>query len=109
MCGKKEELSSSIISLLNSNETEYGKAMSFFKDNFSYEKVLNKWETLFYYGNIESNHIINWGYRYKWLKVVLRYVKNIMPSFIVKRLPPLERIILCIERLVKGRVTYMDS
>lgn len=109
LCGKKEELSSSIISLLNSNETEYGKAMSFFKDNFSYEKVLNKWETLFYYGNIESNHIINWGYRYKWLKVVLRYVKNIMPSFIVKRLPPLERIILCIERLVKGRVTYMDS
>ena len=51
--------------------------------------------------------IPNLLYRFKWLKEMIRNIKQAVPF--LKYMPMLERVLIFIERKLNGRVTYIDS
>lgn len=104
-----DNLASSIINLLNTNETQYLQAKQYFDRNFSIDAVIPQWENLFMSGAVNGTHgISNPFYRLKWLKELLRQVSQIFP-FVYKINPTVERVYLFFERLINGRNTYIDS
>lgn len=107
--GRAGDLAHNIIELLNSNESDYSRALSYFESNFSPESVIPKWEELFLKGTVKyDNSLSNPSYRLKWLKESLRKMSIRFP-FIYRINPTVERLYLFVERLVKGRITYIDS
>lgn len=106
---KRKDLYKSVVKLLNSNHTNYSDTMEYFHVNFSYETVVKRWEELFHNGDLKKDKkVINWGYRLKWLKEIVGKSKKIFP-LLDKVLPNVERILLFIERKLKGNITYLDS
>lgn len=101
-----EQLSKSIIELLRSEYSSYDETVTYFRDNFSQEVVIKKWEELIIRDNLSIGRTSNLKYRYKWLKILLKNVKSLLPF--CKRLPHLERILLYIERRKHGKITYLD-
>ena len=49
----------------------------------------------------------NGHYRLKWLKEIKRRLSVLLPF--MYKVPSVERILLFLERMRKGRVTYIDS
>lgn len=104
-----DDLASNIIELLNSNESNYSQALSYFESNFSPESVIPRWEKLFLSGTVQcEKNLSNPSYRLKWLKECLRRLSTHFPS-IYRINPTIERLYLFGERLIKGRTTYIDS
>lgn len=105
---KRGELAEVVIELLKSSDNEYEKSMDYFEDKFSYDTVIARWEELLHTGSVYyEDKLTNLFYRYKWLKELLRIVKQHLP--ILYHMPMLERILIFIERKRFGRVTYIDS
>ena len=103
-----DELAQYIIELLNSNHTDYTAALEYFKKNFSYDSIVERWETLILKGTLSNEKITNPGYRLKFLKELLRRLKNVFPCFY--KLPPIERILLFVEkRILRVDFRYIDS
>lgn len=102
------DLAKNVIRLLKEQDNpNYEETMNFFEKHFSYDSVIQKWEAFLCSGVVESAPMHNIWYRLKWLKIIKRNVSRKF-SFIYK-LPPIERILLYVERIYKGRVTYIDS
>lgn len=104
----RSQLVQNIIKTLNSTESYYDDAMNHFTSNFSQNAVVKEWERLLKGINNTKTEIINRNYRLKWLKIILKKIKN-RSSFLNKELPMVERILLFIERKLYGPVTYLDS
>lgn len=104
----RKQLARSIIKALRMEKDDYKNAMDYFRNEFSYETVSQHWEELVKTGNVYfENKSSNLGYRFKWLKKYLHICKKRIP--ILSSIPYLERILLFIERKLKGPVTYIDS
>ena len=105
----KRKLAKNIIRLLSStSNNNYNDAIGYFQDNFSLQSVIVKWEALLNREELYPNEkISNITYRFKWLKEVCRFLKKNIPFFNI--MPPIERILLFIERAIYGNITYMDS
>lgn len=106
----RKDLAECIIMLLKSNNTShYDKAMDFFETTFSFEAVLKRWELILLSGKMpKDKRLYNPWYRCKFLKEWMRQVKEFCP--IAYKLPPLERILLLIERITHGKgQRYIDS
>ncbi len=104
-----KSLANNIVKLLNSHNYKYSETLEYFNLNFSQNVVIEKWEELFLNGTIVyRDKLSNPTYRLKWLKELLRRLSTYLP-IIYKINPSVERINLFIERLVKGRKTYIDS
>lgn len=106
---RRNQLAESVISLLLRDDTVYDDAIAFFETNFSYEAVISRWESLLIgKGDNELfTSIPNLSYRLKWVKELRRIVSHILP--LCYKLPITERVLLFVERKVKGRYTYIDS
>lgn len=105
---KQSDLSDNIIKLLNSDATDYAKAIEYIESNFSPVVVAEKWEKLFI-GNLAVEGVrSNLGYRLKWAKMLMRKVKRHV-GILGRKLPVIERILLYTERKLHGLVTYLDS
>ena len=104
---RRKDLADSVIRLLLSEKDRFGEAISYFEEEFSYDKVVGKWEALFNNNLRKDTGLLNSGYRLKWFKEVRRKLSARL-SFLYK-LPITERILLYLERLIDGRVTYLDS
>lgn len=105
---RPSELANTIISLLKTKSSEYDKAVDFFENTFSYEVVLKRWEDLLMRGTLPvTSAWINAGYRLKWLKELIRIVSAVVPINYV--IPPVERMLISIERRILHRITFMDS
>ena len=103
-----DQLAESVIELLRTDDCDYSQAMHFFEENFSYEAVVSKWEELLSEGRLVLNSgLVHPFYRFKWLKYCMSKVKSVIPIF--RGLPMTERGLVCIERLFRGRVTYIDT
>ena len=106
--GRRGNLAEVVVELLKSSDNEYDKSMDYFEEKFSYDSVISRWEELLHTGEIHySDKLTNIFYRYKWLKELLRIVKQYLP--ILYHMPMLERVMIFIERKRFGRVTYIDS
>ena len=81
--------------------------MNFFEDNFSFEEVVSKWEAFLIQNKTKEYKLQNSSYRMKWLKELKRQIGKKYP--LVYKLPTVERILLFIERMLHGRITYIDS
>lgn len=104
----RKRLAEEIVKALRRESDNYAVAQDYFKQHFSYEAVAKEWERLINNDIRPDEHvIINSSYRLKWLKRLLRVVKMRLPF--LYRFPYLERIMLFVERLLKGRITYLDS
>lgn len=105
---RRVELAQAVVDLLKGSQDNYQVAMDYFEAEFSYESVAIRWEELFMTGRVRyADELINPTYRLKWLKELLRKIKQKFP--ILYSLPMLERILLYVERKRFGRVTYIDS
>lgn len=105
---RRSNLAKVVIELLKSSYNDYDKSMDYFEQNFSYDSVISRWEELLHTGRTHySDKLTNLCYRYKWLKELLRIVKQYLP--ILYHMPMIERILIFIERKRFGRVTYIDS
>lgn len=104
---KDSELAGTIVSLLKNSSTDYDSAMVYFESTFSPEAVRSKWELLIHGHDESESSFVNPGYRFKWLKECIRKLHNLIP--VSKRIPPIERILIFIERKVLGKTTFMDS
>ena len=101
-------LADSIIYLLKKGENDYDEAMDYFESNFSFEAVISKWEQFLKNGDLfRKDELYNKFYRLKWLKETKRKIGRNCPF--IYRLPPIERILLFVERIFYGRITYIDS
>ena len=106
--GRRGNLAEVVVELLKSSDNDYDKSMDYFEEKFSYDSVISRWEELLHTGEIHySDKLTNICYRYKWLKELLRIVKQYLP--ILYHMPMLERVMIFIERKRFGRVTYIDS
>lgn len=104
----RKRLAEEIVKALRRESDTYVVAQDYFKQHFSYEAVAKEWERLINNDIRPDEHaIVNSSYRLKWLKRLLRVVKMRLPF--LYRFPYLERIMLFVERLLKGRITYLDS
>lgn len=105
---KPSALADTIVSLLKTETSDYEHAMSRFEKEFSYETVIKQWEDLFYDKNISvSSAKVNAFYRLKWLKECIRKISGIFP--INHIIPPMERVLIFIERRILHKITFMDS
>lgn len=106
------QLADYIIRHLRDNDGQlqsYNYAIEFFDEQFSLDSVSSQWEGFINNGYVQNAKIsINRGYRFKWLKSILSKKKYISPKLALK-IPHLERVLLFIERLLRGKVTYLDS
>ena len=103
-----DQLADNVIELLRTDECDYSQAMGFFEENFSYASVVSKWEELLSAGRLVLNSgLVHPFYRFKWLKYCLNKIKSAIPLF--RGLPMMERILVFVERLFRGRVTYIDT
>lgn len=101
------ELADCIINLLQSDDTDYENAMEYFKENFSYNVVASRWEQLLQTGEIiREKELQNAWYRKKNVKEKLRKIKRAIPC--LYRFPPLERIMLAIEKYRYGTHGYLE-
>ena len=101
-------MADNVIELLRTDECDYSQAMGFFEENFSYASVVSKWEELLSAGRLVLNSsLVHPFYRFKWLKYCLNKIKSAIPLF--RGLPMMERILVFVERLFRGRVTYIDT
>lgn len=106
--GRRGNLAQVVVGLLKSSDNDYDKSMDYFKEKFSYDSVISRWEELLHTEKIHySDKLTNLSYRLKWLKELLRIVKQCLP--VLYHMPMLERILIFIERKRFGRVTYIDS
>lgn len=104
----RNDLAKTIVSLFNSSENNYEDSMDYFEREFSYDSVSQRWEALIQTGEIKYDEKIpNLLYRFKWLKEMIRNIKQAVPF--LKCMPMLERVLIFIERKLNGRVTYIDS
>lgn len=102
-----KDLADSIITLLHSNHSEYEEAMDYFYNNFSLIKVVSRWEEFLINGEIAQEEILhNANYRLKKTKSILRKIKKSIP--ILYKLPPVERIMLAIEKKFHGTHAYLE-
>lgn len=104
----KKNLAKNVVRLLKSANRNYEETMNFFEKNFSFDAVVREWEMLLcnrICGREEK--ISNPFYRMKWMKELKRILGKKYPIFY--KLPPIERILLFLERLYKGPFTYIDS
>jgi len=104
---KTTDLAKSITRLLRKGKSNYDTAMNFFEDNFSFEEVVSKWEAFLIQNKTKEYKLQNSSYRMKWLKELKRQIGKKYP--LVYKLPTVERILLFIERMLHGRITYIDS
>lgn len=106
--GRRGNLAEVVIELLKSSDNDYDKSMDYFEHNFSFDVVCKKWEELLKTGTIQyADKLNNLFYRLKWLKEILRVVKQYIPF--MRNFPMAERLLIYIERKHYGRVTYIDS
>lgn len=106
--GRRDNLAEVVIELLKSSDNDYDKSMDYFEHNFSFDVVCKKWEELLKTGTIRyTDKLNNLFYRLKWLKEILRVVKQYIPF--MRNFPMAERLLIYIERKHYGRVTYIDS
>ncbi len=105
---RSSQLADTVINLLKSCDSDYDGAMEYFEEKFSYESVLQKWENLLSQGiEVDKFRLCNIGYRLKWLKEIIRLISRVIPVNL--KMPPVERIIIWIERRVLKKTTFMDS
>lgn len=104
---KRKDLADSVIKLLLAKDDRFDDAVRFFEEEFSYDKVVSRWEALFNDNLRKETALLNSNYRLKWLKEARGKLSARLP-FLYK-LPITERILLFLERLVNGRITYLDS
>lgn len=105
---KPSDLADAIIMLLKRGIPVYDSAMNYFEKNFSYEAVLTKWEKLFSdEGRLIASKMVNTSYRLKWLKEIIRRASFLLP--LNRILPPIERVLIFVERRFFHEVTFMDS
>ena len=103
-----KQLADCVVDALMAEEDEYAKAMEYFQNEFSPEIVMKKWENLLLHGSTDSHlPLRNVSYRCKWLKEYCRILKKKVPLF--RYLPPVERVLLFLERKIMLKTTYMDS
>lgn len=105
-----DALAATIVSLLKSNTSNYESAMCYFEQNFSMEVVAKRWEDWLVADCVVSENakLTNKWYRLKLIKEVLRKIKEVFPSLYC--LPPIERILLFLEKCVGKRgCRYIDS
>ena len=81
--------------------------MDSFDSDFSYDTVARQWEALLCRGLCVNGRMRNRHYRLKWLKEIKRRLSVLLPF--MYKMPSVERILLFLERMRKGRVTYIDS
>lgn len=105
---RRSQLADNIISLLRSDFTDYHEAMNYFETTFSPDIILNKWENLLSGEDEKVDLGRNIGYRFKWIKIVMRTIKK-RSRFLGRKIPMVERVLLYIERKIHGPVTYLDS
>ena len=104
---KSKDLAKTVISLLRDNSTDYENAMEYFEKSFSHDAVVEKWESLLREKELNADVFKNPSYRLKWVKELIRYVNRFIPLY--KVFPPLERILIFIERNILKKITFMDS
>lgn len=73
---KKKQLAASIVQLLNDTDSNYDAAVEYFNANFSQEAVAQRWESLIINGNLQQEKLRNTGYHLKWLKELMRILKE---------------------------------
>lgn len=104
---KQSQLALTIIRLLQSDESHYDEAMDYFENKFSVAGIVTKWECLLLDKLGEQHELVNYGYRLKWLKGLVKSISRYVP--INKLLPPIERFLIFYERKIKHQITFMDS
>lgn len=107
LCSNDRNLAETIIRLLKTDKSNYEEAMNFFEKEFSLDSILLKWKQLLLLDCNDRGKLVNLGYRLKWLKEIIRILSKFIP--VVKHVPPVERILLFIERKIFKKITYMDS
>lgn len=104
---KYSQLADTIVSQLNSSDSNYEDAMRYFQREFSCSSVLKCWEALLTGIPIRNDYLTNRTYRLKWLKNYIRIVHDKMCLSI--RLPLIERLIVYVERRILRKNSFMDS
>lgn len=104
---KVDDLAKTVVELLRSKNTRYMDVMDSFDRDFSYDAVARQWEALLCRGLYVNGRMRNGHYRLKWLKEIKRRLSVLLPF--MYKVPSVERILLFLERMRKGRVTYIDS
>lgn len=107
LCSKQSQLAQIIIRLLRNNENNYDEAMDFFEKHFAIDVVVARWEALLHSELVERHEIVNYRYRLKWLKDIIKRMSKYLP--INKALPSIERCLIFYERKIRHQQTYMDS
>lgn len=103
-----KQLADCVVDALLSRDSKYEEAMKYFQEEFSSQIVLERWENLLLYGlTVSKFPMRNVYYRFKWLKDWARVLRQKVVLF--RFLPPVERILLLIERRIMHKTTYIDS
>lgn len=101
------QLAQAVIRLLKEGRNDYEASMNYLENNFSFESVVLKWETFLLGDDIKDYKLYNKLYRLKWLKELKRRIGKRL-SFVYK-FPTVERVLLFVERILYGHITYIDS
>lgn len=97
-----KKLASTVIDTLKHPVERYDEALDYFDRHFSYQAVVRAWEELLLNDRDEAKlPLHNSLYRGKYLKEWSRRLRKLFP--ILYYLPPLERIFLFMEKVIKGR------
>lgn len=104
---KQSQLAKSIVKLLKDKDSGYEDAMQYFESEFSKDTILKCWENLLNENFGRKVRITNLGYRLKWLKIPLGYVRGLLPRSV--KIPDIERLLVFIERNILHRQSFMDS
>lgn len=104
---KRKQLAESVINLLQATNDKFDESLAYFKENFSYDAVAERWEGLMLGELKKEDKLTNRQYRLKWLKEMRRRFSKFLP--VIYKLPITERILLFVERKLYGRITYLDS
>ena len=109
LCTNPDKLAKAIVLSLQAGESGFDEAICHFENHFSLDIVLKQWEDLLCNcpNRCAEQALVHSGYRLKWLKEGLRLVSHVLPLNHV--LPPIERVLLFIERKLLRKITYMDS
>lgn len=104
----EDDLAKSIIFLLRDSVSDYDSTMRYIDSHFSENVIVREWTQLFKEEDCKDKKILtNKSYRFKWMKNCIRQISKIIP--LNKYLPPVERILIFIERNLLNKTTFMDS
>lgn len=108
LCKHPSDLADTIVRMLEDDHTNYQDAVDYFEREFSLPPVIARWKRLLEEGGIpDDGQLVNAGYRLKWLKEAIRQLSKWIP--VNRYIPPVERLLIYVERKFLCRTTYMDS